>query len=55
MEIKTEFLDEYTNKIDMLLAQCQNQKHDICTYSAFSFWVCRLILSKINLFFLASS
>ncbi len=26
MEIKTEFLDEYTNKIDKLLSCCNNQK-----------------------------
>ena len=26
MEIKTEFLDEYTNKIDKLLNPCNNQK-----------------------------
>ena len=56
MEIK-QFLDEYTNIIDKLLNHCNNQKYIIYGFSvhiAFNFWVCRLILSKINLFFLAS-
>ncbi len=59
MEIKTEFLDAYTNEIDILLNYINNQKVVICGlysfYIAFNFWVCLFILSKINLFFLASS
>ena len=29
MEIKTEFLDEYTNEIDKLLSHSNNQKYNI--------------------------
>ena len=35
MEIKTEFLDEYTKKIDKLLKRCNNQKYIIYGLVAF--------------------
>jgi hypothetical protein len=59
MEIKTEFIDEYTPKIDKLLNHCNNQKIIIYGLIAplypFNFWVWLFILSKIKRFFLSSS
>ena len=58
MEIKTEFLHEYTNKIDKLLKRCNNQKDIIYGLVAFiSLSIFGFVASfflKINLFFFAS-
>jgi hypothetical protein len=50
MEIKTDFIDTYTNEIDKLLRHCNKMKHNIRYYSsyiAFNFWVCRFIFYSI--------
>ncbi len=41
MEIKTNFMDTYTKKIDKLLNQCQTQKTIIS-----SFWNCTILFPK---------
>ncbi len=41
MEIKTNFMDTYTKKIDKLLNQCQTQKTIIS-----SFWNCTILSPK---------
>ena len=35
MEIKTEFLGKYTNKIDKLISHSNNQTHNIWSYNSY--------------------
>ncbi len=45
MQIKIEFIDEYTSKIDKLLNHSNNLR-SYSAYSAFNFCVCLFIFSK---------